>query len=506
MCTSFRTPYHKVSLKSAVVLALLPIFAYLVISRSDAQQSSLLSLSSPEQAQVSWSSGPADASLGTLADIKIPKGYRFTDATGAGILLAKMNNPVPQGLVGILAPDSGEWWVVLTYKDVGYVKGVDKDQIVPTAVLKTISDRATSQNESRRLHGLPLITSVDWALSPTYDAKTHAVEWAVRAKTQSAEVVNHTVRLLGREGVLDATAVAPYQQSRDTSAAIPLKELMRNISFKQGQRYADHQEGDKLSNIGLAGVITGQEDTSTAQNDEVATAGKSTNGWIWYVLVGVVAGGGVMLFRGVVHRHHKTRRVPSSGSPVVSNAISNGNAVGNGNGHVHPPVETAASTQVASGGLSVGEPAAQVDLKPKMAVAQNGSNESTHRRNARRKKIFDYHRFYTDTVMKLSASGYTVEVPPRNGHTNGHANGHSSDLTAEAKSASYGTMNQTIMQSHLELIANQKALIEEQKRLVQQQTRFIEEKNKLIQEQNALLERQSAMIENQYSLKLESES
>ena len=213
-----------------------------------------------------------------------------------------------------------------------------------------------------------------------------------------------------------------------------------------------------------------------------------------------------MLFRGVTHRHHKTRRVPSSGSPVVSNPVGNGSAVGNGNGHIHVPVAAASPTPALTGSLSAGEPVAQAGLKSKMAVAQNGSSEPTHRRNARRKKIFDYHRFYTDTVMKLSASGYTVEVPPRNGHTNGHANGNSSDLAVEAKSASYGTMNQTILQSHLELIANQKALIEEQKRLVQQQTRFIEEKNRLIQEQNSLLEQQSAMIENQYSLKLESES
>src|SRR5215831_3263945 len=173
MCTSFETLCCKVSLKSVVIFTLLPIFVFLGISRSNAQQSSLLSLTSPDGTQVSWTSGPADASLGSLADIKIPKGYRFTDATGAGVLLAKMNNPVPEGLVGILAPESGEWWVVLTYKDVGYVKGVDKDQIVPAAILKTISDRAQSQNESRRLHGLSSITSVDWSLSPTYDAKTH---------------------------------------------------------------------------------------------------------------------------------------------------------------------------------------------------------------------------------------------------------------------------------------------------------------------------------------------
>ena len=498
MCTSLRTLLCKVSFKSVVVFAVLPCFAFFGISHSSGQQSPLFSLSSADPVQVNWTSGPADASLGTLADIKIPKGYRFADSTSAGALLTRMNNPVPQGLVGILAPESGQWWVVLTYKDVGYIKDVDKGQIAAAAILKTISDRAQRQNEVRRLHGLPLISSVDWALPPAFDAKTHSVEWAVKAKTQSAVVVNHTVRLLGREGLLDATAVAPYQ-SRDTAASIPLKELMQNISFKQGQRYVDHQQGDKISDISLATLIVGDdEDASTAQTDEVTTPGKNASGWIWYVLIGVAAGGGFMLFRGVAHRHHKTHQAPSSGS-VAAHAVTSGN------GQVHAPVEVV-SPALTPGSLTVKETVAAGDPKLKMAVAQNGSNGSTHRHGARRKKIFDYHRFYTDTVMKLSSSGYTIEVPPRNGHANGHANGHSSDNAIEAKPASYGTMNQTILQTHLELIANQKALIEEQKRLVQQQTRFIEEKNKLIQEQNALLEQQSAMIENQYSLKLESES
>ena len=501
MCTSFKTLFREVSLKSAVVFILLPVFAFFGISRSDAQQSSLLSLTPPDQRQVDWTSGPADATLGTLADIKIPKGYRFTDAAGASALLSRMNNPIPQGLVGILAPESGQWWAVLTYKDVGYIKGVDKEQIVPAAILKIISDRAQRQNEDRRLHGLPLITSVDWAQSPVYDAKTHSVEWAVKAKTQPTEVVNHTVRLLGREGLLDATAVAPYA-SKDASPVIPLKELMRNISFKPGERYADYQAGDKVSNIGLVGVITGDEDTATAQNDEVATPSKSASGWGWYVLVGVIVGGGVMLFRGVVHRHHKPRHLPAS-SPVVSNAVSNGIAISNGNGHGHAPAEAVSPLPATPGSPSAKETVTQIALKPKTAPDRNGSNETAHPRNARRKKIFDYHRFYTDTVMKLSSSGYTVEVPPRNGHTNGHSDGHSSAPATEAQPASYGAMNQAIVQSHLDLIANQKSLIEEQKRLVQEQTKLIEEKNKFIQEQNELLERQSAMIENQYSLKLE---
>jgi len=505
MYTSLRTPFYKVFFKSAGVFWLLPVFIAFLSQSSNADQSSLLSLTSPAQVQVVWTTGPADASLGTLADIKIPEGYRFTDATGAGALLARMNNPIPEGLVGIITPESGQWWVVLTYKDIGYVKDAEKGGIDAAAILKTISDRANRQNEDRTLHGLPLITSVDWALAPVIDAKTHALEWAVRAKTQSAEVINHTVRLLGRQGLLDATAVAPYQ-TQAAANLVPLKELVKNISFKQGQRYTDYQPGDKVSTIGLAGLITGDDDEAVAsQQSEAVAPGKSAGVWGWYVFAGVIAGGGLMLVRGVVQRHHKARRVPATGSLIAGNGM--------GNGHVHPvPVPAAATPAVPAIATSDLQPVkSKTDevkpggTTPKMAVAQNGvngsSNRPAHRRGARRKKIFDYHRFYTDTVMKLSSSGYTAEVTPRNGHTNGHSEGHSSAPAQEAQPASYGAMNQAIVQSHLDLIANQKVLIEEQKRLVQEQTKLIAEKNKFIQEQNELLERQTAMID-QYSLKL----
>jgi uncharacterized membrane-anchored protein len=506
MYTSLKTPFYTMFFKAAGVFWLLPVFIVFLTQSSNADQSSLLSLSSPNQAPVEWTSGPANASLGTLADIKIPKGYRFTGSTGASALLWRMNNPIPQGLVGIIAPESGQWWVVLTYKDIGYVKDANKGGIDAAAVLKTISDRADRQNEERTIHGLPLITSVDWALAPVFDAKTHTVEWAVRAKTQSSEVVNHTIRLLGRQGILDATAVAPYQ-TQASANLVPLKELVKNISFKPGQRYTDYQAGDKVSAIGLAGLITGDDDSLTAQKSDAVTPGKNAGGWGWYVLAGVIAGGGVMLVRGVVQRrHHKARRAPSTRSLVTDNGI------GNGNGHVHvsavatPPAPAIASNHLQTEKVKTDE-VKPGGVKPEVVVAQNGLNgssngSSTHRRGARRKKVFDYHRFYTDTVMKLSSSGYTAEFTPRNGHTNGHSDGHSSAPATEAQPASYGAMNQAIVQSHLDLIANQKVLIEEQKRLVQEQTKLIEEKNKFIQEQNELLDRQTAMID-QYSLKLD---
>jgi len=491
MYTSFKTPFSMTFFKPAGVFWVLPVLIVFLAQCSQADPSSFLSLSSPSQTQVNWTSGPADASLGTLADIKIPQGYRFTDSTGAGALLARMNNPIPQGLVGILAPESGQWWVVLTYKDVGYVKDVEKGGINAAAILKQISDRADRQNESRTIHGLPPITSVDWALAPVFNAKTYTVEWAVRAKTQSGEVINQTMRLLGRQGILDATAVAPYQSQADSSL-VPLKELMKNISFKQGQRYTDYQEGDKVSAIGLAGLIAGDDDSLASQKSDVGNSSQSTGGWGWYLLAGVIAGGGVMLVRGVVQRHHKARRVPSAGSLVAGNETGNGHVPASA--VVTPPVRAMAGNDLQTDKVKTDEAKPSVP-KPDVAVVQNGSNGSTHRRGARRKKVFDYHRFYTDTVMRLSPSGYTAEVTPRNGHTNGHANGHSPAPATEAQPASYEAANQAIIQAHLDLIANQKGLIEEQKRLLMQQAKLIEEKTQLIAEKSQLLDRQTELFQ-----------
>ncbi|MGD0252762.1 MAG: DUF2167 domain-containing protein, partial [Verrucomicrobiota bacterium] len=148
--------------------------------------------------EVGWIVGPKKASLGTLANIEVPQGYRLTDKAGARILLERMKNPIPDGLIGILAPDSGKWWVVLTFTDVGYVKNADKERIDPAAVLKAVQKRSEMQNSERTEQGMPSIVSVDWERPPVYDVEGYSLEWALRAETQSAKVVNDTVLLLGR--------------------------------------------------------------------------------------------------------------------------------------------------------------------------------------------------------------------------------------------------------------------------------------------------------------------
>ncbi|MGA3283559.1 MAG: DUF2167 domain-containing protein [Verrucomicrobiota bacterium] len=443
--------------KYSAIFCILPILAVFLSQSCGGDQLSLTPVM-PSQ-ELGWIVGPKKASLGTLANIEVPQGYRLTDEAGARILLERMKNPVPDGLIGILAPDSGKWWVVLTFTYVGYVKDADKESINPAAVLKAVQKQSELQNSERTEQGMASIVSVDWERPPVYDVEKHLLEWAIRAETQSSKVVNDTAMLLGRRGVLGIITVRPYQASSDS---VPLQQLIENITYKEGQRYADYQSGDKIADISLSGLIVDDKHPA-ASRTLIASSGGSVVAWIYSVLAGcVVMGGGVL-----VYQKRRQRRVQSaiyaSGRHPAAARLPSGNGQGSGSG---------------SDGV-----------KP---YTEKTGSMADNRGKLRRKKVFDYSKFYTHVVMELSSRSNAGAGPMLNGRTNNHAY-----ETSEAGA------NQTIASATLDLIASQKNLIEEQRRLMQQQTRLIEERRKLIEEQNALLKRQTEMIESQYSLKLE---
>jgi uncharacterized membrane-anchored protein len=233
------------------------IASFVRVCVGEQMPSSLLPLA-PVNQGLQWVLGPTTANIGEYATVEVPDGYRFADARGARLLLQRMGNPVPRSLVGILSPNAGKWWVVLEYKNLGYVKDVDRNSRIDSqVVLKAVQERIARQNADRAMAGAQPISSIDWKSPPVFDADRFALEWSVRAQAGSQGVINQTVRLLGRHGVLDATAV---QADLPSSESIPLKELMQNVYFNAGERYTDFQRGDKLAKVGLEELVIGEED------------------------------------------------------------------------------------------------------------------------------------------------------------------------------------------------------------------------------------------------------
>ena len=450
-------------MKSLRTLAILWLWLIQMVLPSQLCMGDQLSLA-PNPEPVDWVSGPAKASLGAFAEIEIPRGYRFADATGARVLLERMKNPVPKNLVGILAPYSGSSWVILEFSEAGYVKAEDVDRLDAAEVLKAMWTRVERQNEERTRNGLMPITLVDWELKPVYDPAEHALEWALRAESQSGTVVNHTVLLLGRSGALSAIAVRPYHGSADLTQ---LKQLMKGITFKEGERYADYQDGDKIATTSLAKLITG-DDSLAGSKDAVVRLSESEpvegkGSWASFVVFGCVVGcagvGAALLGR-------KLRRMKKH---AVSQSIAQ-------------PAGTDATPSVEAGS-EVGGP------KPKTEPV-GGPAEALRnkRRFTRRRKVFDYHKFYTDMVLQVS---HTSEAETSAPGWSPYDAGRVIYVLSQDGGAS-----QAVPGANSDLISNQKSLIEEQKRLIQEQTKLIEEKTKLIKEKNQLLDRQAELIES----------
>jgi hypothetical protein len=151
----------------------------------------------------------------------------------------------------------------------------------------------------------------------------------------------------------------------------------------------------------------------------------------------------------------------------------------------------AASQRSASVVASGGKPRLQTSLSNLGGGDSQGKVNGTNgHHSSRRKKVFDYNRYFTDLMSAVSNSSIIEPVAgesPRASETLVLA----PESVERLSSASINLRN-----AQTEILASQKVLIEEQKRLILEQSRLIEEKSKLISEKNQLLKMQSEWIDS----------
>lgn len=123
--------------------------------------------------------------------------------------------------------------------------------------MNELKTAAIEGNVEREKQGYEPITLVGWASPPFYDKSTHALHWArdlIFGKDQSAShTLNYSLRILGREGVLQMNFVAGLPQLPEIKAAIP--DMTKIATFDTGKAYTDFRDGDKLAAYGMMGMI-----------------------------------------------------------------------------------------------------------------------------------------------------------------------------------------------------------------------------------------------------------
>ncbi len=224
---------------------------------------------------IEWIRGPGEGQLGGFAKIHLPAGYRFTGAAGTRTFMELNENPAAEGEVGLLLPehDGGDWFAVFKFESIGYVKDDDKDKLDAAKLLESMRQGTIESNKERAKMGWTQVDVVGWSVMPAYNPTTHNLEWGIIGQTRpdtgsATQVLNHSIRLLGRDGVMSCGIVAsPAEMPK---ALAEFRTLLAGYEYLPGKRYAEFRSGDKIAAVGLAGLIVGGAAVAAAKSGLLA--------------------------------------------------------------------------------------------------------------------------------------------------------------------------------------------------------------------------------------------
>lgn len=248
---------------------------------------------------IPWTDGPVSGRLGTVARVHVPEGCRFTEEKGTVTFMELTQNPTSGNEVGMLVcetassgnpADVDRWFVVFEYDASGYVKDDEKTKLDGDKILATLREGQEVGNEERRRRGWSELTLDGWIRPPYYDQATHNLTWATRVLSESDTSVNHSVRLLGRGGVLKADLViGPGAFER----ALPsFDQMITGTTFVSGQSYSEWRDGDKVAKYGLTALVAGGAGAAAMK---LGLFGK-----LWKVIGAGLAAAGKVIVAGVV--------------------------------------------------------------------------------------------------------------------------------------------------------------------------------------------------------------
>lgn len=242
--------------------------------------------------EIAWEEGPEAGDLGEEARIVVPDNCFFTGAVGAKRFLERTQNPTSGLERGVMVCEmaadaergteqSDQWWVVFTFDPSGYVRDDEKDKLDPDAILESIKKGTEEANLERAKRGWGRFDVVGWVQQPHYDAATNNLTWSIDGKDQDdAHTINHSVRLLGRGGVMNVDLIANPEQM--ASAVPAFNAAMTGFAFDSGHRYSEWREGDKIASYGLTALVAGGVGAAAVKSGLI--------GKLWkLIVVGVLA-------------------------------------------------------------------------------------------------------------------------------------------------------------------------------------------------------------------------
>lgn len=202
---------------------------------------------------------------GGIASLQLNKEfYYLSPGDTERVLTEGWGNPPGFKTLGMIVPaavsplaDNG-WGVIISYRNDGHISDDDAAKIDYADLLTQMQADDEEDNKERRDAGYAGVRLLGWAEPPSYDQATHKMYWAreLKADDASQTTLNYSIRVLGREGVLELNAVAAMADLQTIKQETP--KILAFTNFTDGNRYADYDSStDKLAPYGLAALVAG---------------------------------------------------------------------------------------------------------------------------------------------------------------------------------------------------------------------------------------------------------
>lgn len=206
---------------------------------------------------IDWLEGPAVGKLGAQGEVKVPEGFHFTGAAGTRKFLEANQNPTSGREMGMVGPTDLSWVIFMDYNPIGYVPDDERESLDAEAMLEAMREGNEQGNAERKRRGWNTISLSDWKVAPRYDERTNNLEWALLIidDDTGSETLNHNIRLLGREGVMEVTVM--LDEANYGEVMPEAHKTLAGFTFVDGKAYADYRQGDRIAEYGLAALVTG---------------------------------------------------------------------------------------------------------------------------------------------------------------------------------------------------------------------------------------------------------
>lgn len=230
--------------------------------------------------------GPGKHGVTERGTITLDQNLKFMGPKGTDEFL-KLTGNLPEEHTSLIAPASLAWVALYSFNDIGYVK--DDEKIDADELLSQIKESQIAGNEERKAQGLGPLTVVGWAVPPHYDPASHNLEYGITLSDGSGSNVNYHMRMLGRRGVMDATLLTSAQTLQSDLAAF--RTANKGFAFDAEESYAAFKEGDKISEYGLAALVSGGAAAAVVKSGLLAGLLKGLAAFWKFILIGLIAVG-----------------------------------------------------------------------------------------------------------------------------------------------------------------------------------------------------------------------